>query len=390
MRSPTTLTTARLSMRPWREGDAGALYRYASDPEVGPRAGWAPHQSPEESREVLRDILMVPDSWAITLRHREGALADEPVGAIALRRVEPHDAAGTPAGEAEIGYWIARPWWGRGYMTEAVREVLRHAFLVEGLGAVRAGYYEGNVGSSRVQKKAGLRPHHRVEGAVDRCGVTHTEHVQRITREEWEVSLNADPTDAGTIARQQSEAACIIDALPLVSFVRSGGQTGADRGGLDAAREMGVPICGWCPPGGLAEDLPKPPGLLALYPELREGPSAGYVERTAWNVRDSHATLIVSPGGLEPRSGTEMTAIFAERMGRPVLVLEGGSVDENAAEALAWLRSLRTGGMTLNVAGPRESKMPGVHGLTHDIVAAILDEAGRRSACLIDGGAGRP
>jgi hypothetical protein len=260
-------------------------------------------------------------------------------------------------------------------MTEAVREVLRHAFLVESLAAVRASYFEGNEGSRRVQEKVGLRPHHHVDSAVDRCGITHTEHVQRITRKEWEVSLAADPTDAGTIARQQSEAAGIIDRLPLISLVRSGGQTGADRGGLDAAREQNVPICGWCPPGGLAEDLPKPPGLLALYPELREGPSQGYVERTAWNVRDSHATLIVSPGGLEPRSGTEMTAIFAERMGRPVLVLEGANVSEDAAEALAWLRSLGTCAMTLNVAGPRESKMPGVYQLTHDIVASILRQS---------------
>ena len=372
MRWPTTLTTAHLVMRPWRMDDAEAVYRYARDPEVGPRAGWAPHTSLEESRAVVEDILMAPDSWAITLRGGQGATADEAVGAIALRHQAESPSEPLSPNEAEIGYWIARPWWGRGYMTEAVREVLRYAFLVENLAAVRAGYYEGNEGSRRVQEKAGMRPHHKVEGAVDRLGVTHMENFQRITRQEWETSLAADPTDAGTIARQQSEAAGIIDALPLVALVRSGGQTGADRGGLDAAREQNVPICGWCPPGGLAEDLPEPPGLLALYPELREGAATGYVERTAWNVRDSHATLIVSPGGLEPRSGTEMTAIFAERMGRPVLVLEGADAGAGAEEALAWLESLGMRAITLNVAGPRESKMPGVYELTHDIVTRIL------------------
>ena len=152
MHWPTILTTAHLVMRPWREDDAPALYRYASDSEVGPRAGWAPHQSQDESRQVLHDILMVPDSWAITLRGREGVLADAPVGAIALQ----HDLTGLPADEAEIGYWIARPWWGHGYMTEAVREVLRHAFLVENLVAVRASYFEGNEGSRRVQEKWGF------------------------------------------------------------------------------------------------------------------------------------------------------------------------------------------------------------------------------------------
>lgn len=372
MHWPITLKTAHLVMRPWREDDAPAIYRYARDPELGPRAGWAPHASLEESRAVLREILMGPDSWAITLRDGKEAASGEAVGAIALRHQGESPDEPLPPNEAEIGYWIARPWWGRGYMTEAVREVLRYAFLVENLAAVRAGYYEGNEASRRVQEKAGMHPHHRIEKTVDRCGVTHTEQVQHITRQEWEASLAADPTDAGTIARQQSETAGIIDGLPLVALVRSGGQTGADRGGLDAARKQGVPICGWCPPGGLAEDMPEPPGLLALYPELREGTSAGYVERTAWNVRDSHATLIVSPGGLEPRSGTEMTAVFAERMGRPVLVLEGADASAGAEEALAWLESLGMRAITLNVAGPRESKMPGVYELAHDIVARIL------------------
>ena len=67
-----------------------------------------------------------------------------------------------------------------------------------------------------------------------------------------------------------------------------------------------------------------------------------------------------------------MTAIFAERMGRPVIVLEGSNVSEATAEALAWLRSLGASALTLNVAGPRESKMPGVYTLTHDIVSSIL------------------
>ncbi len=374
------LRTGRLCLRPWREKDAPALFRYASDPEVGPRAGWAPHMTIEESETVLCDLLMLPDTWAITLRDRRGALADEPIGAIALMHAGNSGREDLPADEAEIGYWIARPWWGHGYMTEAVREVLRHAFLVEGLSAVRAAYYEGNEESRRVQEKAGLRPHHSNPHAVDRVGIAHEEHVQRITRQEWETSLTADPTDGKIIAHQQVEATHIIDTLPLVSLVRSGGQTGADRGGLDAARELGVSICGWCPPGGLAEDLPEPPGLLALYPELHEGAAEGYVERTAWNVRDSHATLIVSPGGLEPKSGTEMTAIFAERFGRPVLVLEGHDAERDAQEALLWLSSLEARGTTLNVAGPRESKMPGVYQLTRDIVTAVLRKASGSTA----------
>lgn len=219
-----------------------------------------------------------------------------------------------------------------------------------------------------------------------------------LTSEQLERARKADPVDAATVQQQQAEAALDISRMPLVSYVRSGGQTGADRGGLDAARAAGIPICGWCPPGGFAEDLPEPPGLLAMYPELREGEAPGYVERTALNVRDSHATLIVSPGGLEPLSGTEMTARFAKEFGRPVLVVDdprlssgivrnlrdrdAGSDDSGddfveaaAGRVLAWLRGLGQRGITLNVAGPRESKQPGVYELTRRIVAAVLTGA---------------
>jgi hypothetical protein len=114
--------------------------------------------------------------------------------------------------------------------------------------------------------------------------------------------------------------------------------------------------------------MPEAPGLLASYPELVEGASEGYVERTAWNVRDSHATLIVAPAGLEPKSGTEMTAIFARELGRPCLVIR--SLEE-MGEVRAWLERLGCG-ITLNVAGPRESKTPGTYALTKKVVKLLL------------------
>lgn len=203
------------------------------------------------------------------------------------------------------------------------------------------------------------------------------EHVTRLTPDQIARAHAADPVDLLTRRRQQNEGQDIVASMPLIAYIRSGGQTGADRGGLDAARDMGTPICGWCPPGGLAEDLPEPPGVLALYPELKEGQASGYVERTAWNVRDSHATLIVSPGGLEPLSGTEMTAVFAKAFGRPILVLDDidGNVQAAAQKALAWLQELGLRGITLNVAGPRESKVPGVYNLSRDVVTTLLSMA---------------
>ena len=172
------------------------------------------------------------------------------------------------------------------------------------------------------------------------------------------------------IAAQQKEATGICVGKRRIAYIRSGAQTGADRGALDAARACGVPICGWCPPGGLAEDMQRAPGVCALYPELVMGKSEGYVERTAWNVRDSHATLIVAPEGLEPYSGTEMTARFAAEFKRPCLDISGmGEIDR----ARAWLKGLGHE-LTLNVAGPRESKVPGTYEETYKVICQLLSE----------------
>ena len=364
----TVITTERLVLRHWRESDAEALFRYASAPDVGPAAGWRPHRDVEDSRSIIRSVLQGTECYAIVIADRTPA--DEAVGAISL--MQGPDADNNPATvEVELGYWIGVPFWGQGYVPEAARALIRRAFTELGCTAIWAGYYEGNERSRRVLGKVGFTPHH-TERDYERpqLGDRVTRHATLLTREQWELGQKADPTAKSYVDAQQQEAEDLSRELPLISYVRSGGQTGADRGGLDAARACGVPICGWCPPGGLAEDMPEPPGVMALYPELREGEANGYVERTALNVRDSHATLVVAPGGLEPRSGTEMTVKFARDYGRPVLVAFG---EEDIPTIRDWLRRLGRG-LTLNVAGPRESKLPGIHDLTQRIVEALLQE----------------
>ncbi|PSQ85488.1 MAG: molybdenum cofactor carrier, partial [Bacteroidetes bacterium QH_2_63_10] len=86
----------------------------------------------------------------------------------------------------------------------------------------------------------------------------------------------------------------------------SGGQTGVDRAALDAALAFNVPVGGWCPKGRRAEDGQIPD----RYP-LEETPSEAYEQRTAWNVRDSDGTLIITDGSLE--GGTALTMTEARR-----------------------------------------------------------------------------
>ena len=141
-----------------------------------------------------------------------------------------------------------------------------------------------------------------------------------------------------------------------VVTIVSGGQSGADRAALDWAVRQGIPYAGWCPLGGLAEDLTEPPGLLATYPLLRETSRPDVDDRTTFNVRDSDATLLVILPGTEPSGGTAFTRDEALRLGRPHLLTDG--VDPEVVGA--WLSSLPAG-MVLNVAGPRESKAPGIY-----------------------------
>ena len=99
------IETDRLILRPWLDSDAEALFRYASDPDVGLRAGWPPHKDIEESRRVIRDIFTNDRTWAVTLRE-----TGEAIGCMGYFI---HGESNIPIGEedAEIGYWIAKPYW---------------------------------------------------------------------------------------------------------------------------------------------------------------------------------------------------------------------------------------------------------------------------------------
>ena len=153
----------------------------------------------------------------------------------------------------------------------------------------------------------------------------------------------------------------------------SGGQTGADRGALDFAIDHGYTHGGWAPSGRQAED-----GLVPLKYQLAVLTDGGYRQRTRRNVEDSDGTLIINIGAME--GGTLATQIFAERMAKPYLVvqLDDGGVTDVAVQVLAWLR--HHGIETLNIAGPRESKRPGIYRLTGELLKAI-DDASCSNVC---------
>ncbi len=142
----------------------------------------------------------------------------------------------------------------------------------------------------------------------------------------------------------------------------SGGQTGVDRGGLDAAMELGVEHGGWCPKGRLAED-----GTIPNRYQLVECDSTNYAVRTERNVVDSDATLILASGPLS--GGTKLTRDLARRQNKPCLVVDL-DYPADIHRVRQWLIDFAVD--TLNVAGPRESLAPGVCRQAREFLRALL------------------
>lgn len=175
------IETERLILRPWKETDAEDLYEYAKDPEVGPIAGWPVHTSVENSLEIIREVLSAEGSFAVCLKEDNRAIGS--VGLIPPMQSHT-EAADT---EIEIGYWIGVPFWGKGYIPEAVKALQKHAFENLGCTAIWCGYYDGNEKSRRCQEKCGFTYHHTEENKpCDLMGDIRTEHYTKITKEAWE------------------------------------------------------------------------------------------------------------------------------------------------------------------------------------------------------------
>lgn len=165
--------------------------------------------------------------------------------------------------------------------------------------------------------------------------------------------------------------------------VVSGGQTGVDRAALDAALECKIEVGGWCPKGHIAED-----GVIDERYPLKEAESEDYETRTELNVRDSDGTLILNRGELS--GGTALTVECTKKHKKPCLIIDlpahhvGCGISDkcedigedvvffgNALVADGWVMLNNIN--VLNVAGPRESKSPGIYELAKKFLEEVLD-----------------
>ena len=121
-----TIETQRLILRKWNDSDAETVFKYASCPDIGPAAGWPPHKNIEESLSVIKNVLNGEESYAICLKSDNKA-----IGAIELK-LKGHTDMSDRDDECELGFWLGKPFWGQGLMSEAVRGIIQYAFEKRG------------------------------------------------------------------------------------------------------------------------------------------------------------------------------------------------------------------------------------------------------------------
>ena len=144
------METDRMILRPWQDNDAPALYKWASDPEVGPRAGWPPHKCVEESLEIIRNVFSGEGMWAVIWKE-----TGEAIGCVGYLPASSSNLQ-IADNECEVGYWIARPYWGKGICTEALKLVIDYCFREKGFTTLWGSYFPSNPASGRVMEKCGF------------------------------------------------------------------------------------------------------------------------------------------------------------------------------------------------------------------------------------------
>lgn len=151
---PLVIETPRLVLRPLELGDADALFAFASDPEVSRTMSWDPHRDRGETVAYLERMVAAFDAgtgigWAIV---HESAVT----GVISVEGIR-WELRAWRQDKAEMGYWLGRPHWGKGLMSEAAQAVLRWSFETLGLHKVTIGCVDGNAASRAIIEKLGFR-----------------------------------------------------------------------------------------------------------------------------------------------------------------------------------------------------------------------------------------
>lgn len=153
----------------------------------------------------------------------------------------------------------------------------------------------------------------------------------------------------------------------MLGKIISGGQTGVDRGALDAAIDLKFPCGGYCPADRMAED-----GQISNAYPLTALEKGGYRERTIKNVVESDATLIIYFTNIE--GGTEQTLMHCRRRDRKYILIDGDTMQAESAARMILAFIEKESITTLNVAGPRQSKASQAYRYTYAVLSRVIRE----------------
>ena len=175
--SNVVLKTERLILRPWRMEDLKDFNEYASVDGVGQMAGWKPHESMEESQKILTKFIEQKKTFALEYQGKV-------IGSLGIEYHEKRVPEYEGKRYREIGFVLAKPYWGQGLMPEAVKEVVRYLFEEVGLDLLFCGHFLSNNQSRRVQEKCGFR-HYSFGTFETKFGTVEDEEMRILTKEEW-------------------------------------------------------------------------------------------------------------------------------------------------------------------------------------------------------------
>lgn len=177
------LETERLMLRKINENDLQAIYRYGSNPNVSQHVSWETHQSIEDTKGFVKTILDGYRQETKALWGMELKSSGQLVGTIDFVTIESKHR------KAEIGYVLAEDCWGKGYMTEAAKQIIAYGFNELDLERIQARCFVANKGSARVMEKAGMTFEGIMRKAMFAKGKFHDLKLYSILSDEWKATL---------------------------------------------------------------------------------------------------------------------------------------------------------------------------------------------------------
>ena len=180
--SGVVLRTPRLVLRPWRQDDLEDFYSYASVDGVGQMAGWKPHANREDSQAVLDRFVEGRKTFALEY-------GGKVIGSLGVEKYNEEQFPEFRDKQCrEIGYVLAKDYWGMGLMPEAVKEVIRYLFEEVRLDVILCAHFLSNRQSGRVQEKCGFR-HYAYGTFRTKFDTVEEDETNILTREDWSGSL---------------------------------------------------------------------------------------------------------------------------------------------------------------------------------------------------------